>query len=138
MNILKILTKKRITGNVGEEIAAKLLKKKGYKILERNYVDENSEIDVIAENKTTLAFVEVKTRTVGCESPKELRPASAVNPEKQRKIIKAASRYHGYSSSKKRISLDIIEVYLDGDGKEVKVLHLENAFNLNTAYPRWR
>ena len=136
MKILEILTKKRRIGNIGEDIAAKELKKTGYKILERNYVAVDSEIDIIAENKDTIAFVEVKTRSVGYNNPREPRPASAVTKEKQRKIITAAKYYIGGRDNEKHLSLDVIEVYLNEDGTKNKVLHIKNAFNRNTAYER--
>ena len=138
MNILKIFTKSREIGNTGEALAAKHLKKHGYKIVARNYCDYKYEIDIIAENKTTLAFVEVKTRTTSSLSADCKRPASAVNPEKQRKIIEAVNHYRSYNSTKKRISLDVVEVYLDDNKKPEKILHIENAFNSNTAYTKRR
>lgn len=134
MKILEVLTSRRKTGNLGEDLAAKFLRKKKYKILSRNYVGAQTEIDIIAENKTTIAFVEVKTRTAGHENPREPRPASAVTPEKQRKIISAAKYYIGGHPSEKRVSLDIVEVYLNSDRTPNKILHIENAFNINTAY----
>ncbi len=133
MNILKILTEKRKTGNVGENEAVKLLKKKRYKILKRNYTALDGEIDIIAENKDTIAFVEVKTRTVGHESAIEPRPSSSVTPEKQRKIIRVAKYYLGSMPQKKHVSLDVIEVYLNENKKVDKILHIENAFNINSA-----
>ena len=136
MKILEVLTRRRKIGNIGEKFAARALKKEGYKILERNYVAFDSEIDIICENKTAITFVEVKTRTVGQENPREMRPASAVTPEKQRKIISAAKYYLGTHDSKKRVSLDIVEVYLNADGKPERVVHIENAFNRNTANER--
>ena len=51
MKILEVLTRSRIIGNVGERAAAVYLKRKGYKIIERNYVAENNEIDIIAKNR---------------------------------------------------------------------------------------
>ncbi len=136
MKILEILTSRRKTGNIGEELAVRHLRKKKYKIIRRNYVGAGAEIDVIAENKTTLAFIEVKTRTVGHENPKEPRPASAVTPEKQRKIISAAKYYLGGHPTDKRVSLDIIEVYLNEDKSQNRIFHIENASNINTAYNR--
>ena len=133
MNILKILTTNRIKGNIGEDAAAKFLKRKKYKILERNYIALGCEIDIIAENKDTIAFVEVKTRTVGTESDKEIRPAASVTPEKQRKIIKAAKFYTHNRPAEKHLRLDIIEVYLNEDKKVDKILHFEGAFNINSA-----
>lgn len=136
MKILEVLTGKRKTGNKGEKIAVKELKKSGYKIISRNYVANNSEIDIIAENKSTVIFVEVKTRTLGYDNRREPRPASSVTPEKQRKIISAAKYYLGGKSNDKRVRLDVIEVYLNKDGTKNKVVHIENAFNANTAYER--
>lgn len=137
MNILKLLTPKRKTGNRGEAIAARTLRKKGYNILRRNYVAFDSEIDIIAENKEYLCFVEVKTRSINHTYSIEPRPASAVTPEKQRKIISAAKYYIGGRENTKKVRLDVIEVYLNEDGSVSKVDHIENAFNLNTAYTRY-
>ena len=135
MNILKVLTQRRITGNTGEDAAVKHLKKHGYRILERNYVALGHEIDVIAKNKDTLAFIEVKTRTVGSKSW-ETRPSASVTREKQLNIINTAKWYLGkavYNTKLKdlRVRLDVIEVYLENKGVKtyVKELnHIEGAF----------
>lgn len=136
MKILSILTEKRKLGNIGERTAVKLLRKKGYRILAVNYVAVGHEIDIIAENKTETVFVEVKTRTVGLENPNEPRPASSVTPEKQRGIITAAKYFLGTHEKKKRVRFDIVEVYCDNDKKVQKALHLESAFNYNSAHSR--
>ncbi len=136
MNIPKILTEKRKIGNIGERAAAKLLRKKGYKIIKRNYASLGHEIDIIAEDKTTTVFVEVKTRTAGHESLSEPRPASAVTPEKQRGIIATAKYFLGTHQNAGHVRFDIIEVYLDNNKKVQKQLHLESAFNYNSAHKR--
>ena len=59
MNILKVLTERRIAGNFGEGEAARLLKKKGYKILAKNYVGKDGEIDIIASDAEFIVFTEV-------------------------------------------------------------------------------
>ena len=138
MNILKILTPKRKVGNIGEALAVKHLRKNGYKILKKNYVAVGCEIDIIAENKDTLAFVEVKTRTVGHENPREPRPAAAVKRDKQKKIISTAKYFLATANNEKHVSLDIIEVYLNKDKTQNKIIHIENAFNANTAYERYK
>lgn len=138
MRILEILTPKRKIGNIGEAAAAKHLKKKGYKIIKRNYVAVGNEIDIIAENADTIAFVEVKTRTEGRENPMEVRPASSVTAEKQRKIISTAKYFLGTANRGKHISLDIVEVYLNENGKPSRIIHMENAFNANTAYEKYK
>lgn len=138
MKILEVKTERREIGNIGERLAAKFLKKEGYKILERNYACSGNEIDIIAEDKQHTVFVEVKTRTLGKEDIKEPRPASAVTPEKQRKIISAAKYYLAFHKKEKRIRFDIVEVYLDGKKrkKAEKILHLTSAFDKDSAYSR--
>ena len=138
MKILELLTPKRKIGNIGESLAAKYLRKKGYKIIKKNYVALGAEIDIIAENKDTVAFVEVKTRTVGRENPKELRPAASVTKKKQQKIISTAKYFLGGKNNEKHVSLDIVEVYLNDNKKPNKIIHIENAFNANTAYDKYR
>lgn len=139
MNILKVLTKKRIVGNFGERAAARFLKKKGYQILEKSYVAKGHEIDLVAKDGDTVVFVEVKSRTLGHENPREPRPASSVTPEKQRGIITASRHFMLSKRLEKRMRYDVIEVYLEDykDKKRVKeIKHLVNTFDLNTAYSR--
>ena len=137
MNILKVLTPKRIIGNFGEREAARFLRQNGYKILERNYTANGAEIDIIARRENVTAFVEVKTRNVKNLGQIESRPASSVNPEKQRKIIKVANYYRTHKRPDTRFRFDVIEVYIE-DGifnKKVKeIKHLEGAFDLNSAF----
>jgi len=54
-------TKNKSTGNLGEDIAAEFLKKKGYRILDRNLHLICGEIDILAEERGTLVIVEVKS-----------------------------------------------------------------------------
>ena len=139
MEILKVDTEKRRLGDFGEAEAAKFLRKNGYRILERNYVAMEHEVDIIVEDKYAVAFVEVKTRSMTSLGKIQDRPASSVTPEKQRKIIKAANHYARLHPSDSRLRLDIIEVYLEDRklGKKVKeIKHLKGAFDLNTAYDR--
>ncbi len=56
---------KREIGIAGEDEAAKALKKKGYRIVEKNYRSRFGEIDIVAEEKGYLVFIEVKRRNYG-------------------------------------------------------------------------
>jgi putative endonuclease len=76
-------------GKAGEELAVRYLCQQGYQILERNYRCRFGEIDLIARDGTTLAFIEVKTR----RSQKFGPPAAAVTIEKQRHLVKASQVY---------------------------------------------
>ena len=125
-----------MTGNFGEGEAARLLKKKGYKILAKNHVEGDGEIDIIAADSEFTVFVEVKTRRYGVDNPVEPRAASSVTPEKQRRIIKAAKTYLAYNPTDKKVRFDVIEVYYDTEDTKRRVReinHLEGAFDLNTA-----
>ncbi len=76
-------------GRYGEEKAANYLVKQGMKILEKNYRCRYGEVDIIAKEKDTLVFVEVKTR----KSSTYLSPFLAVNKHKQLQISKVALHY---------------------------------------------
>jgi len=86
-------TDKQLLGAWGEEQAALFLIKEGYKIIFRNYQNEHREIDIIAEftdwqKKKVLSFIEVKARGYDDGSAER-----AVDPEKQKKIFRAAQYY---------------------------------------------
>ena len=137
MNILKILTPQRQIGNFGEKEAVKYLRKRGYRILEKNYTIDGAEIDIIARRKGITVFIEVKTRNVKHLGYYEARPASSVTPEKQRKIIRAANHYITRHPTDDRLRLDIIEVYICDTDKKIKtkeIKHIEAAFSKDTAY----
>ena len=119
-------------GRFGEAVAAKFLKKHGYKILERNRHQSHNEIDLIASNKEFLLFVEVKTRSVR-EQTLYLpygTPAEAVDRKKQLRLLQAARDYLTVTKLKGRQPrMDVIEVYLDQrDGHVLKVNHIADAF----------
>jgi putative endonuclease len=66
----------------GEELAAKFLKKKGYRIVARNYKTHIGEIDIIAKEGDTTVFVEVKTRANNSFG----YPFESVNKSKRQKF----------------------------------------------------
>jgi putative endonuclease len=80
---------RRAVGKAGEEAAVQYLLQQGYRILERNYRCRVGEIDLIARDGKTLAFIEVKTRRSQRFGP----AASAVTWAKQRHLIKASQVY---------------------------------------------
>lgn len=110
----------KLTGKNGEEIAEKYLIKSGYKILERNkHFSRLCEIDIIALDKNTLVFVEVKTRTTEiCGHPFEAITKSKYNHIKQGLFI-----YLQENPQYKKYRIDAISVLLK---PEVKIEHLKN------------
>ena len=79
----------RESGKIGEDVAVKFLRRRGYKIIERNYRGSRYEVDIVAREGEVLSFIEVKTRAPG----KSLSGAESINREKQRRIAQAAQHY---------------------------------------------
>lgn len=79
----------RATGNAAEDAAAAFLARQGYVILVRNYTVRGAEIDIIAQDGETYAFVEVKYR----RSTRHGMPREAVTQAKRRRICMAALRW---------------------------------------------
>jgi putative endonuclease len=85
------MTKKSELGEYGEKLACKYLKKKGYRIIERNFWKPWGEIDIIAvAPDNTLVFVEVKTMRY---FPGGLKPEDHMTSAKSRKVKRTASLY---------------------------------------------
>lgn len=110
-------------GKIGEEIAANLLIEKGYAILARNYRIGHLELDIIALKDDTIAFVEVKTRSVNYL----VSPQEAVDYRKRNLIVNAADSYMRNFNRTENARLDVITV-LHQYGKVVSVEHIEDAF----------
>jgi len=111
---------RRAYGNEGEQAACDLLIRRGWQILDRNVRRGRGEIDIIARRRGVIAFVEVKRRS----SADFGTPAEAVNHDKQRRILSAASIYlqeNGLSDS--NIRFDIIEILAN------RIRHIEAAFD---------
>ena len=113
------------TGQAGEKHIAKLLKRRGFHILELNYHCRFGEIDIIAENRQYIVFVEVKTREKGGL----IRPFEAITPAKQRRLILTAETYLAAHSVTAQPRFDAAAVYTE-QGKIVGEEYLENAFGV--------
>ena len=109
-------------GKSGEEQAAEHLRNSGYTIRHRNWKSGKTEIDIVAENRDYIVFVEVKTRS----SDTFLKPADAVTREKQRTIIFAADNYIRKYGVEKESRFDIITIIQKGAKSDIE--HMENAF----------
>ncbi len=119
-------TKKEL-GKIGENIATKYLTEQNYKIIARNFVCRQGEIDIIAsdEAKKEIVFIEVKTRT----NKKYGEPSEAVNENKQIHIYRATEYYiYKYNLYNKAIRFDVIEVNLNIEEKNIIINQIKNAF----------
>lgn len=113
------------TGKAGEAHVAKLLKRKGFRIVEKNYRCRFGEIDIIAEDGKYIAFVEVKTREKGGL----LSPFEAITPAKRQRLILTAQNYLSSHPVSAQPRFDAAAVYTE-KGKIVGEEYLENAFGL--------
>lgn len=122
------------SGRWGEKVAVKHLRSKHWKIVgERVRAGKHDELDVIAEDGSTLVFVEVKTR----KNEDFGRPFSAVNKEKRKRLSRAAVAYLKKKNAKPNyIRFDVVEVIGEPGGKP-EVRHIENAFPLDSVYKLW-
>lgn len=105
---------KKILGNLGEKKASVFLKEKGYKILETNFKIKLGEIDIVAKDKETIVFIEVKTRT----SQRFGLPCEAVDRAKQNKLRQVALAYLDRTKPNfKNIRFDVVSVIFNKEGK---------------------
>lgn len=114
----------RLLGAYGEVLAARYLRKHGYIIIDANYSSRFGEIDLIAADKETIVFAEVKTRSEGMK----YAPADAVDTSKRTKIIATSKMYLRKFNITRQPRFDIVEVYFNGDSP-VRLNHLPNAFD---------
>lgn len=115
---------KKDIGKEGEEIAAKFLTEKGFEIVERNYQYGHGEIDIVANDKEILVFVEVKTRL----NLEYGEPEYAINKKKIQQIKKMAELYlFDKEISEADCRFDVIAILLDNKSNP-KITHYENAF----------
>ncbi len=118
-------TKDQQFGKESESVAVKHLKKQGYKIVEQNYRTKLGEIDIIATDKDTIVFVEVKAR----KSLNFGNPKLAVTSSKQKKISMVALCYlKSTKQSNKKARFDVVSI--SPGEKSPKIEIIKNAFDL--------
>ena len=114
-------------GAWGEEQAVSYLRKQGMKIVERNFRAPVGEIDIIAKDKSILAFVEVKTRRSNAFGT----PQEAVGQRKQRQIVRTAQWYlQNNKNDKLQPRFDVVAILCQSDGAAL-ITHIPDAFSLS-------
>ena len=114
----------RPLGAAGEDLAARALEARGYRILERNYRCPLGELDGVAVKDRTLVFLEVKART----SDDFGGPLEAVDRRKRRKLTRLAQYYaksKGLTEAPQRF--DVVAVWFEGGRPRLEIY--ENAFD---------
>lgn len=111
-------------GQIGEDLAGQYLLRNGYTILEQNLKVPFGEIDIIAEKKNCICFIEVKSR----KSNKYGLPEEAITPIKKKKIIKVAQFYIKKKQIKNKLfRFDVISIKFDRYLLR-EIRHITNAF----------
>ena len=126
----KVFTSKnQKTGEVGENIAVRFLMKHGFEILTRNYTKKWGEIDIIAENKNKLYFIEVKSvsreslKNVTRETLDQYKPEDNMHPWKLKRLSRTIQTY--ILSEKvpedKEWQVDLLVVFMDLKEKKARI-----------------
>ena len=114
-------------GRLGEDAACEYLRKRGYKIVERNWRLGNIEIDIIAEDKNFVVFVEVKTRTTMYA---DVSPEQYADALKQKFMTVAGNAYMKHKNSDKNLRFDICGILWNMQTNSPDNIHYyENAFH---------
>ncbi|MBV5317485.1 MAG: YraN family protein [Desulfobulbaceae bacterium] len=115
------------TGRLGETYAAEYLIRQGYEILEKNYRKQFGEVDIIARDRGTLVFIEVKTR----RSRLYGAPQEAVDFRKQRQLSRIAQEYLISRHLQDAVArFDVIGITLDQQNRPMQFDLIRDAFDL--------
>ncbi len=116
----------KVIGRFGERAAADYLKKQHYRIVGMNYACRLGEIDLIAESRDYIVFVEVKLR----RDDSFAAAREFVTAAKQDRIRKTALLWLSKNPTEKQPRFDVIEIYApEGEkSKQLRINHIENAF----------
>jgi putative endonuclease len=115
----------RPLGERGEAAAARYLRRKGYKIVARSDRHRLGELDLVAVDRRTVVFVEVKTR----RSHDTGHPAEAITPEKQRRLTRLALAFlKRHSLLETPARFDVVAITWPEDSRRPTIEHYQNAF----------
>ncbi|MDP3971024.1 MAG: YraN family protein [bacterium] len=105
------MNQKKLVGKTGENIAVKYLKKNGYKIVKRNFLIRQGEIDIIAFKQEVYYFFEVKARN----STYHGKPVEAVSLQKVKRIKRSAIVFLSFNKITKyrALSVGVISILMD-------------------------
>jgi putative endonuclease len=115
---------KRSLGRRGEDIATAYLQQQGYAILARNWRCAAGELDIVARQGETLAFVEVRTR----RGDRFGSPEESVTPDKQAKLVELAQFYLQESClTDQNWRIDVVAIEMDQRGAVKRLNLIRNA-----------
>jgi len=116
--------KRRETGIIGEKLACDFLGKNGYQIVETNYRCPGGEIDIVARQRDTLVFVEVRTK----KSRQFGTPEESITPTKMERLRMVAAHYgQNHDNLPASWRIDVVAIQMDSKGKVLRIELIENA-----------
>lgn len=119
----------RALGDLGEAATVRYLRRRGFRILARNFTVKGGEIDIIARRFSHIVFVEVKTRKASTDREKYGRAQDAVNGEKRAHLRYTATRWLSQNPTRAKPRFDVAEVYYtEGKKTKFKVFYRKEAF----------
>ncbi len=132
MNNIDKRTEKRKLGDIGENVACEFLKRRGYEIVERNYLQKWGEIDIVARKMNIIHFVEVKSVSrvtpslAGSHVTDSYRPEDNMHSWKLKRLGKTIQTYLLHKKLDSEWQLDLITVKLDQVNRKARVELIEN------------
>jgi putative endonuclease len=122
---------RRVLGDVGEQLAVDYLGSLGCKTIARNHRTRQGEIDLVALDRSTLAFIEVKTRRARCGRFGDQGfgwPAAAQRSRLRRLAVAWLAENRALGTSAHEIRFDAIRVLVSVDDELVELEYLRGAF----------
>lgn len=126
-------TEKRRLGDIGENIACEFLKRRGFEILDRNYLRKWGELDIVAKKGSKIHFVEVKTVSHEINSMEvthgtlgSYRPEDNIHPWKLKRLSRVMQTYLLDKKLDCDFQLDIVTVKMNMTTRKARVEIIEN------------
>jgi len=115
-------------GARAEDLAASLLAARGYRIIERNWRRPEGELDLVADDRGVLVFVEVRSRT----GEERGHPLETVNAHKRARVVRAARMYlEATQPTATAFRFDVVGVTFPSEGGQPATTHVEDAFRVS-------
>lgn len=124
---------RRALGRAAESEAERYLRRKGYRILDRNVRSPLGELDLVAQAGHVLVFVEVKARRTSALGG----AAYAVDGRKQNRLVRLAAQYLARRKLHNRLCRFDVVLCQDGTDGPGTIEHIENAFEVSGEDLRW-
>lgn len=116
-------TRKRELGDIGENLACEFLRRRGYEVVERNYLRKWGEIDIVAKKGELVHFIEVKSVT---NINSGYRAEDNMHPWKLKRLSRAIQTYLLEKNIERDWQLDLITVKIDEVKRQGRVELIEN------------